>query len=82
MAYCLFVGRDDAKDVRHTAVTHFQRVPIKDFVQRMTRREVIIYSLKEFMPNVNGNIGIEGWIEPYYISVSRLLSGCGLYSGL
>ena len=58
-------------DVRHTAVTQFQRVPIKDFVQGVTRREAIIYGLKEFMPNVSGNI--ESWIQLYYIFVSRSL---------
>ena len=67
VAYRLVVARDYAVDVRHTTVTQFQRVSIKDFVQRMTRREAIINDLEEFMPNVSGNIRIKRRVEPYYI---------------
>ena len=45
VAYLIVEARYDAMHVRHTAVTQFQRVPIKDFVQRVSTRETIINDL-------------------------------------
>ena len=65
--------RDDFVDVWHTAVTKFQSISVKYFVERIFWGEAIINSLKEFTADVGSNISIIRGIKPGYISISRSL---------
>ena len=71
LVYCWFqdfpvVGADDWLSIRHTAVTHFYRIFIENFVKLWVFGEVFLNEVDEVFTDVRGDGFIKRWIEPNY----------------
>ena len=64
---------DDVLDIRHTAVTEFERVAVKDLVQRVVAREAVLYNIQKFVTDVSCYVAAIWWVKPNYIATSLAL---------